>query len=182
MKIIVLLDYIQHHSKDPQILRRLLAAVTSQTLPLRLRLGHCGQDGGFFNDVHAKTGSLCPRENFRFIPTRRATSPFRVIAISKSSLVNKTVKRAKLKKFAPKNASTIDRYIGARMRERRLALSISQAQLGKELGVSFQQIQKYESGKNRVSAARLFEICKALNVSLASMFERDPIRKREIRS
>ena len=39
-----------------------------------------------------------------------------------------------------------------------------------------------ESGKNRVSAARLFEICKALNVSLASMFERDLIRKREIRS
>ena len=92
------------------------------------------------------------------------------------------MKKANLKKFAPKNPSTIDRYIGARMRERRLALSISQAQLGKELGVSFQQIQKYESGKNRVSAARLFEICKALNVSLASMFERDPIRKREIRS
>jgi len=68
------------------------------------------------------------------------------------------------------------------MREQRLALSMSQHQLGKELGVSFQQIQKYESGKNRVSAARLFEICKALNVSLASMFERDLIRKREIRS
>jgi DNA-binding XRE family transcriptional regulator len=181
VKIIVLLDYIQHHSKSPQILRRLLAAVSSQTFPLRLRLGHCDQEG-FFDDVHAKTGSLCPRENFRYIPTRRATSPFRVIAISKSSLVNKTVKRAKLKKFAPKSASTIDRYIGARMREQRLALSMSQHQLGKELGVSFQQIQKYESGKNRVSAARLFEICKALNVSLASMFERDPIRKREIRS
>jgi transcriptional regulator with XRE-family HTH domain len=60
------------------------------------------------------------------------------------------------------------------MRERRLALNISQNQLGKELGVSFQQIQKYESGRNRVSAGRLFEICKALNVSLSSMFERDP--------
>jgi transcriptional regulator with XRE-family HTH domain len=68
------------------------------------------------------------------------------------------------------------------MREQRLALSISQHQLGKQLGVSFQQIQKYESGKNRVSAARLFDICKALNVSLASMFERHLIRKREIRS
>ena len=87
------------------------------------------------------------------------------------------MKKANLKKFAPKNASTIDRYIGARMRERRLALSISQAQLGKELGVSFQQIQKYESGKNRVSAARLFEICKALNVSLASMFEQESRRR-----
>jgi transcriptional regulator with XRE-family HTH domain len=60
------------------------------------------------------------------------------------------------------------------MREQRLALSISQEQLGRKLGVSFQQIQKYENGKNRVSAARLFVICKALNVSLSSMFERDP--------
>jgi transcriptional regulator with XRE-family HTH domain len=42
------------------------------------------------------------------------------------------------------------------------------------LGVSFQQIQKYESGVNRVSAARLFEICRVLKVSLANMFERDP--------
>jgi transcriptional regulator with XRE-family HTH domain len=60
------------------------------------------------------------------------------------------------------------------MRERRLALELSQDRLGKELGVSFQQIQKYENGVNRVSAARLFDICKALNVSLSSMFERDP--------
>jgi transcriptional regulator with XRE-family HTH domain len=61
------------------------------------------------------------------------------------------------------------------MRDQRLALNMSQAQLGRELGVSFQQIQKYEMGVNRVSAARLFEICKALNVSLSSMFERDPL-------
>jgi transcriptional regulator with XRE-family HTH domain len=60
------------------------------------------------------------------------------------------------------------------MRQRRLALNVSQAELAKTLGVSFQQIQKYEKGLNRVSAARLFDICKALNVSLSSMFERDP--------
>ena len=51
---------------------------------------------------------------------------------------------------------------------------MSQELLSKHLGVSFQQIQKYESGKNRVSAARLFDICKVLNVSLSSMFEREP--------
>jgi transcriptional regulator with XRE-family HTH domain len=52
---------------------------------------------------------------------------------------------------------------------------MSQPQLGKKkLSVSFQQIQKYEKGVNRVSAARLFDICEALNVSLSSMFERDP--------
>jgi transcriptional regulator with XRE-family HTH domain len=83
------------------------------------------------------------------------------------------MKKAK-RKISPRSPSAVDRYIGARMRERRLALSISQEQLGRKLDVSFQQIQKYESGKNRVSAARLFEICKALNVSLSSMVEHDP--------
>jgi DNA-binding Xre family transcriptional regulator len=101
--------------------------------------------------------------------------PFKDIATSKSSLVNKAVKRAK-RKLTPRSASAVDRYIGARMREQRLALSISQEQLGRKLGVSFQQIQKYEGGVNRVSAARLFEICKALNVSLSSMFEREPTK------
>jgi transcriptional regulator with XRE-family HTH domain len=51
---------------------------------------------------------------------------------------------------------------------------MSQEKLGKQLGISFQQIQKYESDENRISAARLFDNCKALNVSLSSMFERDP--------
>jgi transcriptional regulator with XRE-family HTH domain len=85
------------------------------------------------------------------------------------------MKKAK-RKVSPRSASAVDRYIGTRMREQRLALNMSQAQLGGELGVSFQQIQKYESGVNRVSAARLYSICKALNVSLSSMFERGPTK------
>jgi transcriptional regulator with XRE-family HTH domain len=72
----------------------------------------------------------------------------------------------------PRTATAIDAYIGARMRERRNAAGLTQAALGEKLGVTFQQIQKYESGVNRVSAARLFEICDVLDVSLASMFER----------
>jgi transcriptional regulator with XRE-family HTH domain len=78
------------------------------------------------------------------------------------------------RKLSPRSPSAVDRYIGGRMRERRLALNMSQEQLGRELGVSFQQIQKYEGGVNRVSAARPYSICEALNVSLSSMFERDP--------
>ena len=84
------------------------------------------------------------------------------------------MKKAKVNKDAPRNATPVDAYIGARMRERRLALNMSQHELGRALGVSFQQIQKYERGRNRVSAARLFDICKVFNVSLSSMFERDP--------
>jgi transcriptional regulator with XRE-family HTH domain len=76
------------------------------------------------------------------------------------------------KKHSPRTSSAVDAYIGARMREGRLVLKMSQTALGEKLGVSFQQIQKYEKGENRVSAARLFDICEALEVSLASMFER----------
>jgi transcriptional regulator with XRE-family HTH domain len=83
------------------------------------------------------------------------------------------MKKAK-KKSSPRTATAVDAYIGAQMRERRSALGLTQGALGKKLGVSFQQVQKYENGVNRVSAARLFEICKALKVPLASMFERDP--------
>ena len=83
------------------------------------------------------------------------------------------MKKAKRKSASPRSSNAIDEFIGARMRERRQALGISQTDLGNALGVSFQQIQKYESGRNRVSAGRLFDICKALNVSLSSMFERD---------
>jgi transcriptional regulator with XRE-family HTH domain len=51
---------------------------------------------------------------------------------------------------------------------------MTQGHLAGELGVTFQQIQKYESGKNRMSAARLYEICQVLSVPIASMFEDIP--------
>ena len=72
-----------------------------------------------------------------------------------------------------RSRSEIDEYIGARIREGRLSLNLSQEQLARALGVSFQQIQNYEKGANGVSAVRLFDICKILNVSLASMFPQD---------
>jgi DNA-binding XRE family transcriptional regulator len=84
------------------------------------------------------------------------------------------VKKAKRKTKSPRSPGAIDEYIGARMRESRRALSMTQESLGELLGVTFQQVQKYEKGSNRVSAARLFDICEVLNVSLSSMFERDP--------
>jgi transcriptional regulator with XRE-family HTH domain len=82
------------------------------------------------------------------------------------------MKKAKRKR-SPRTSSTVDKHIGARIRESRRALGMTQESLGELLGVTFQQIQKYEKGRNRVSAARLFEICEALDVSLASMFERE---------
>ena len=85
------------------------------------------------------------------------------------------VKKAKVtNNTKARSASAVDEFIGMRMRKRRQDLNMSQIALGEQLGVSSQQVQKYESGKNRVSAGRLFDICKALNVSLSSMFEQDP--------
>jgi transcriptional regulator with XRE-family HTH domain len=83
------------------------------------------------------------------------------------------MKRAK-NKVSPRAATAVDTYIGTQMRNGRTALGLSQEVLGEKLGVSFQQIQKYEKGINRVSAARLFEICKTLKIPLARMFESDP--------
>jgi transcriptional regulator with XRE-family HTH domain len=80
--------------------------------------------------------------------------------------------KTKRKSASPRGATSVDKHIGARMRDGRLSLNMSQTDLGKKLGVTFQQIQKYESGRNRISAARLYVVCKTLNVSLSSMFER----------
>lgn len=83
--------------------------------------------------------------------------------------------KGKVKKARGQKRKRLDAYIGNRMRERGLEQKISREVLAKTLGISFQQDQKYETGENRVSAARLLEICKALQLPLASMFERDPI-------
>jgi transcriptional regulator with XRE-family HTH domain len=78
-----------------------------------------------------------------------------------------------------KSKTKTDEYIGARIREGRVALNLSQEQLARSLGVSFQQIQNYEKGANGVSAVRLFDICEILNISLASMFPQDPAKDLE---
>jgi transcriptional regulator with XRE-family HTH domain len=51
-------------------------------------------------------------------------------------------------------------------------MGLTQEAVGKKLGVTYQQVQKYENGKSRITASRLFVICEALDVSLATMFER----------
>ena len=68
-------------------------------------------------------------------------------------------------------SSEVDAHVGRRVRERRNALGMSQEKLGNVLGVSYQQIQKYEAGTNRVSASRLWDIAKLLEVDLAYFFE-----------
>ncbi|MGC1305340.1 MAG: helix-turn-helix domain-containing protein [Caulobacteraceae bacterium] len=74
--------------------------------------------------------------------------------------------------FFDKEPHPVDILVGARMRARRKELRISQAELGKMMGdVSFQQVQKYESGANRLSASKLFEAAQALKVQTSYFFE-----------
>ena len=64
-----------------------------------------------------------------------------------------------------------DIHIGRRLREARLARGLSQGALGKKLGVTFQQVQKYESGANRIGGSRLWDISGILEVPVAYFFE-----------
>ena len=70
-----------------------------------------------------------------------------------------------------KSASEIDAYVGMRMRRRREALGISQGRLGRHLGLTFSQIQKYEKGTNRIGAGRLYQIANFLGVATSHFFE-----------
>lgn len=70
-----------------------------------------------------------------------------------------------------RSTSAVDVRIGQRMRARRLDIGMSQERLAELLGVTFQQVQKYEKGVNRVAASRLFDVASALEVPVASFFE-----------
>ncbi len=65
----------------------------------------------------------------------------------------------------------VDTHVGQRLRIRRNMLGITQGDLGDKIGLTFQQIQKYERGANRISASRLFEISRALDVPITFFFE-----------
>jgi transcriptional regulator with XRE-family HTH domain len=68
------------------------------------------------------------------------------------------------------SASDIDVHVGMQMRKRREALGISQGRLGRHLGLTFSQIQKYEKGTNRIGAGRLYQIASFLGVTPSHFF------------
>ena len=78
----------------------------------------------------------------------------------------------------------IDHHVGRRLRRRRRLMGFTQQSLAESVGVRFQQIQKYECGANRISAARLFELAEALNVPVQYFYdglsERDQIGAEEL--
>jgi transcriptional regulator with XRE-family HTH domain len=79
-----------------------------------------------------------------------------------------------LKGTAKKAPHPIDKHVGSRVRMRRMMLAMSQEKLGDALGLTFQQVQKYEKGINRISASRLQQISHILQVPVESFFEEAP--------
>ena len=73
-----------------------------------------------------------------------------------------------------KSPNPVDKHVGSRVRMRRLMLDMSQEKLGSALGLTFQQVQKYEKGTNRIGASRLQHICDILQVTVAFFFEGAP--------
>lgn len=91
-------------------------------------------------------------------------------------------KKAVAKKLNVRSASAPDVELGKRIRLRRVERKMSQAELGDALGVTFQQVQKYEKGVNRVSTTRMAEIARALGVDYAYLIGEGDVKKKEVES
>ena len=76
--------------------------------------------------------------------------------------------------MSTKNPLPTDKHVGARVRMRRLMLGMTQEKLADQLGLTFQQVQKYEKGTNRISASRLQQLCNILDVPISFFFEQAP--------
>lgn len=68
----------------------------------------------------------------------------------------------------------IDEHVGRRLRDRRILLGLTQTAVGDAIGLSFQQVQKYERGANRISASRLYQFARLLDVSIDYFFDAPP--------
>jgi transcriptional regulator with XRE-family HTH domain len=74
-----------------------------------------------------------------------------------------------------KTPNPVDRFVGSRVRMQRLLAGMSQEKLGDALGLTFQQVQKYEKGTNRISASRLQQLAKILGVPVSFFFDGAPL-------
>ena len=74
-----------------------------------------------------------------------------------------------------KTPNPIDKHVGSRVRMRRMLMGMSQEKLGEALGLTFQQVQKYEKGTNRIGASRLKQISQVLGVPIGFFFDGAPV-------
>jgi transcriptional regulator with XRE-family HTH domain len=76
-----------------------------------------------------------------------------------------------MKRRASEHPHPVDIHVGGRVRLRRTLLGMSQERLGRALGLTFQQVQKYERGANRIGASRLYQLCRILDVPVSFFFD-----------
>lgn len=79
-----------------------------------------------------------------------------------------------------RKANPIDAHVGGRVRLRRMLLGMSQERLAEKLGLTFQQVQKYEKGINRIGASRLYELAHLLNVGVEFFYEDAPVADNQL--
>jgi transcriptional regulator with XRE-family HTH domain len=89
-------------------------------------------------------------------------------AIAKKPITRRHSSRGRTEDGKP---NPVDIHVGARVRLRRTLLGMSQDQLGEALGLTFQQVQKYERGANRIGASRLFDVARVLDVPISFFFD-----------
>jgi transcriptional regulator with XRE-family HTH domain len=94
---------------------------------------------------------------------------------ARPSLVLRAMRRIRgVVEMSTKAPNPVDRYVGSRVRMRRIMLGMSQEKLGEALGLTFQQVQKYEKGTNRVGASRIQQISEILHIPISFLFEGGP--------
>jgi transcriptional regulator with XRE-family HTH domain len=102
-------------------------------------------------------------------------APAQLLLVSPNSIVAAPIPTSRCGQnqmmIAKKSPNPTDKYVGSRVRMRRLMLGMSQEKLGEKLGLTFQQVQKYEKGTNRIGASRLQHISQILKVPVAFFFE-----------
>lgn len=85
------------------------------------------------------------------------------------------ISKADQQDVSAKKPNPIDIHVGSRLRLRRMLLGLSQEKLGDQLGLTFQQVQKYEKGVNRIGASRLFQLSNILDVPVQFFFDEAPV-------
>lgn len=83
----------------------------------------------------------------------------------------RALERADAAEKGSRRANPVDTHVGGRVRLRRMLLGLSQEKLAEQLGLTFQQVQKYEKGINRIGASRLFELAHVLGVPVSFFYE-----------
>jgi transcriptional regulator with XRE-family HTH domain len=104
-------------------------------------------------------------------PQKKAVNSFQITALVLTSTI---LESDGVKRMAGKKPNPVDQHVGSRVRLRRMLLGMSQERLGDSMGLTFQQVQKYEKGVNRIGASRLFHISKILDVPVQFFFEEAP--------